>query len=235
MNKTIALGLTLVVGTAAQAAGPLAVTDVGLDANSAYVWRGYEIADKPALQPTMTVAVNNTPFSLNAWGSMVVQDRSTFEAADEFDLTLTGVHTANWGSRQVDLSGGGVLYTFPQAEKGAQRSAEIFATATLASGLAPGVEYWYDFDLFDTSYFSAGIAPSFPITKRLSLAVAPSIGWGDGDGSFGFQDATVSTSTDIAWSGLVFRPTFGYTYRAETIAADQSGTWAGLGIHFISE
>ena len=235
MKKTIALGLTLLVGTAAQAAGPLTVTDVGLDANSAYVWRGFEIADKPALQPTMTVALNNTPFSLNAWGSMVVQDRSTFEAADEVDLTLTGEHSAAWGARQVDLSLGGVLYTFPKAPEGAKRSAEVFATATLASTLAPGVEYWYDFDQFDASYVSLGLGPSLPISRTHSLEVAPSVGWGDADGSFGFQDVTISTSTNLSWSGLTFRPTVGYSYRAETIAADRSGAWAGLGIHFIPE
>ncbi|MBK8232886.1 MAG: hypothetical protein IPK72_20475 [Candidatus Eisenbacteria bacterium] len=234
MTMWLALPLTILAAGSARAEGSLALTEAGMDVFSAYVWRGYEVADKAAVQPTATIAVSDTPFALNLWGSFVVQERSDFSAVDEVDATLSLNREVAIGHQSWALSGGGTLYTFPGAEDGYRRSEEVFASATMVHPLAPSVRGFYDFGLFDAAYVSIGVAPAFRLSESLAVTLAPSIGLGDADTSFGLQDATLAASTAFEWSGVLLRPTLGYSYAPDTVNPDEQGIWGGVGVRFVA-
>jgi hypothetical protein len=84
--KLLALAVALFAGfgaSTAQAEG----FKTGVDLVSSYVWRGSELGDSPAIQPSLTYTFKNG-ISLGAWGSYGVKE-SLGERYKEVDLTVS--------------------------------------------------------------------------------------------------------------------------------------------------
>ena len=93
MKKATKYGIIAVaVAAGAALAGPALAADatVGLDLNSAYVWRGITFNDGAVLQPSVDVA-HPSGAGVNVWGNMDLDDYSGAVESGEFsevDLTL---------------------------------------------------------------------------------------------------------------------------------------------------
>lgn len=232
MKALVILLLSLTLVPRAQAGSRLEVDDLGLDLCTTYFWRGFEIVDHPALQPTASTSLTETPLSVAFWGSVVLGDHNNHDATDELDVTLSAAHDFALGERTVSAEAGSVLYNFPEAPKGTRRSAEVFASLSPDLALAPTVSYFYDFDQWDASYVSLALAPEFTLHDDSSFAITPSIGFGDTDQPFGFQDLTCAASTSFSWKGLDWVPTLGVTRASRNVNADRGGVWGTIGLRF---
>ncbi len=226
----LALCATLLQPVKARAEEPITLDDLGVDVCTTYFWRGYQIVDHPALQPVASASLANTPLSLSGWGSLTLGDRNNHKQVDELDLTFSAAHDAKLGERTFALEAGAVVYTFPEAPKGTRRSAEVFASVSPDAVLAPTLSYFYDFDQWDASYLSFALAPEIGLGGESTLTITPSVGFGDTDQAFGFQDATVTTSTTFSWRGLDWTPALGFTHTSRNVNADRGGVWGMIGL-----
>lgn len=222
----------LCLATASSAVGPLAVDELGVDLSTTYFWRGYEVVDHPALQPLVNLTLRDAPLSLTAWGSLTLGDHNNHKPSDEIDLTLAVAEEVTLGRLDLGLETGAILYTFPEAPRGTRRSAEAFVACSPDLPLSPTLSYAYDFDQWDASYLAIALAPELPLRSDRALAVTPSLGFGDSDQPFGFQDATLSLATTFAWRGLDWTPTLGLTRASHAINANRGGVWGTVGVRF---
>ncbi|NTW69341.1 MAG: hypothetical protein HGB23_05755 [Chlorobiaceae bacterium] len=118
MKKT-AKFLTLAVAILAGSVGTAQAADfkVGADVVSSYVWRGGELGNSPAIQPTLSYTCPKTGIIVGAWGSYAVsQDAgSRYKEVDLFatvpvgplSFTVTDYYTSTATSRTFDFSNDG--------------------------------------------------------------------------------------------------------------------------------
>lgn len=206
--------------------------DGALDTYSQYIWRGYNLGDKVAVQPSLTLGFGESGLSLNIWGSASLQNRSELKGYDELDFTLSYDHTISEESG-VGLSVGYIQYTFPSAESGTH-SEEFYAGISLDNTAAPSLTAYYDFGLADAWYITLGVGPEFPLDAegKASLSLGGSIGMSDGTGSMGFNDVTFSASVGIAAGTFTISPVLGYSLAAQEVNENESEFWGGLSISF---
>lgn len=234
-----AWALSLLLASACVTAGAaygetrLSWEDVGVDVCTTYYWRGYEVVDHPALQPTATFALGELPISLNAWGSLTLADRDNHPATDEVDLTLTTWRSLNWRSREIELSAGATLYNFPSAPEGTRRSAEAMLSAEAGGTLSPSIRGYYDFDQWDAAYVSLSFAPEIALADEHSLTVAPWVGFGDWDQDFAFQDAGATVGSTFAWQGLEITPLLGAARTSGAVNADRGLVWGTVSLRVV--
>ena len=206
--------------------------DGALDTYSQYIWRGYNIGDKVAMQPSLTLGFGESGLSLNIWGSASLANRDSLKGADELDFTLSYDRTISEESG-VGLSVGYVQYTFPSADSDTH-SEEFYAGISLDNAAAPSLTAYYDFGLVDAWYLTLGVGPEFPLDTegKVSLSLGASIGISDGTGSMGFNDVTFSASVGIAAGTFTISPVLGYSFSAKEVNENESETWGGLSISF---
>lgn len=151
-HRLIALLCGLVVSLPAAHAQPAVSSEVSLV--SSYHWRGYELADRPALQGSVEAEAHG--FSLSVWGSAATADRGALGAADELDVTLAyGDHVG-----LIGWSVGLAYYTFPNQGRFAwsdHATPEAFVALAPEVFLYPTLALYYDFHLGDGFYASLGV------------------------------------------------------------------------------
>jgi hypothetical protein len=206
--------------------------DGALDAYSQYIWRGYNLGDKVAMQPSLTLGFGESGLSLNIWGSASLQNRDSLKGADELDFTLSYDRTISEESG-VGLSVGYIQYTFPSADSGTHTE-EFYAGISLDNAAAPSLTAYYDFGLVDAWYLTLGIGPEFPLDTegKVSLGLGASIGISDGTGSMGFNDVTISASLGIVAGTFTISPVLGYCFADKDVNENESEFWGGLSISF---
>ena len=217
----------------ANAQGMIVSFDAGTDFYSQYWWRGFVLANKPTLQPSLTLGLGGTGLAFNIWGSMATADRKKgLDAADELDFTLS----LDRSFGVVGISYGYIQYTFPNAPKGAKHSEEFYVGLSIDSPAAPSVTVYHDFGLADASYLSLGIGPEFPLGEAASLGIGVNLGFSNyNNQSFGFNDFNVSASVGITRGVATFSPSIGFSVTDENIVgtgADKEEAWVGFGIFF---
>ncbi|MCH7783607.1 hypothetical protein IID62_11140 [candidate division KSB1 bacterium] len=123
-----------------------------------YIWRGYNIVDDPAIQPSLDFGFGESGFSANVWYSAGLSKRDKNGAADELDFTLDySTSLANGAA----ISLGFIYYTFPNQDNfdfGDHATPEIYAAFTPGVPyLSPTLTLYYDFNLGDDLYATIGI------------------------------------------------------------------------------
>lgn len=70
---TLAIALFVGAGNTAQAEG----FEIGADVVSSYVWRGADLGDSPAIQPSLTYTFEGIGIQVGAWGSYAISEDTT--------------------------------------------------------------------------------------------------------------------------------------------------------------
>ncbi len=152
----------LAVGAlAALAAAPAGALDVKLDlsAQSAYVWRGMLLDDRPVFQPSLTLSEG--PLEGSVWTNFALRsDDGTRGEPNEIDYwlayTLAG-EDADWTLTWYE-------YTFPHTDGESTR--EVWASVTLKNlPLAPSFTAIRDVQAIDGWYFLLSGSQSLGVLK----------------------------------------------------------------------
>lgn len=224
--------LTLCLGTTASVRADSGITaDAGVDIATAYLWRGYVLADALCLQPSVTLGSESQPLSLGIWGSLAVQDRKTWEEADEIDVTLDWTHERNAMGRTWTIGLGSVAYMMPTAET--THTEEAYLSLAVDVLGSPNVEAFYDFDAVDAWYIRPSLAQEWA-GDDLAGSIDAASGFSNYERAFGFHDAEVSGS--VSWSSgpWTLGPTVGVSFTREAINPDTPQVWGLFGLHWTS-
>ena len=210
--------------------------DAGADIYSHYVWRGYILATKPVVQPTITFRFGDSGVAFNVWGSAAVQERGAPEnlkEADELDFILSFDRSLGEEREAVGLSLGYIRYTLPNLA-GTQHSEEIYGGFSLDNSIAPSMTVYYDFGLADAFYVTAGIGPEFSLDNEgmTNLSFEASIGFSGAAESFAFNDFTVLSSIGVNLEAFTICPAIGFSYADDAVNIDNSEFWGGVSISF---
>lgn len=184
---TAACALALSAGHAAAAEAELGVT-----ANSAYVWRGQVLNDEAVLQPSLTVSTDYG-LSFNVWGNVDLTDNLGDDRKNEFnELDPTITYTLPIEAASIDI--GYVEYLFPHQTLEVEGAAEgetttesypgtreVFVSAGLDVLLSPTLAVYYDFDEAEGVYGVASISHSMDLVDKLSAEIALSVGYANED------------------------------------------------------
>jgi len=196
---------------AVAAAAPLPVPEappakdwsVGVSADlvSRYVWRGILINEDPVVQPSATLTWKG--LSLNVWQSWDTTDQLNHRGkVQETDYTLSYSKTVLDG--KLTLSGGAILYTFPDA--GVFNTTELFAAATVNTLLSPTIAVYKDIDESRGLYINPSISHTITINDKANVVLKASVGWGDAKnngfylGSAGGEVADYGLSAQLNYS-----------------------------------
>lgn len=188
---TIALAVTVCAALVSPALAADAL--VGLDLNSAYVWRGVTLNDGAVLQPSVNVD-HPSGAGVNIWANMDLDDyNNTLESGEfsEVDLTLY----YDIPVEQVDLSVGYIEYLFPATSptNGTPGTRELYlsvgqnlglydwANTAIPGGILAGIGWgWffaYDVDEFDDYYTNLSLTYGHDVNEQVSLELGGMVGY----------------------------------------------------------
>lgn len=171
---------------------------VGVDLNSAYVWRGITFNDGAVAQPSLDVTKGN--WGINVWGNFDIDDYDgTLEDGEfsEIDLTLS----YSFNVEILDITVGYIEYLFPEGGAGTR---EIFASFGVGflENFSAGADFYYDIDEVDDYYISLGLGYSCGLSDKVTLDAGVSIGIAGQDASLGpdegFHDINLSLGLSYA-------------------------------------
>ena len=183
---------------------------VGIDMNSAYVWRGITFNDGFVLQPSIDVA--NGGFGLNVWGNIDVGDYDDALDTGEFsevDITLSYAFDTD----PVGVTIGYIEYIFPITEAAADTAEEDLCLGTrelfvsfgmdIVGALSGGLDIYYDIDEFKDIYTNLSLAYSASLSDKTSLDLGAAMGYyffDDDDADDGLFDYALSAGLGYAVS-----------------------------------
>jgi len=153
----------------AAAADPVVEWGASIPFVSAYVWRGFVVADAACFQPTASVAVRG--LTITTWFNVIAG--SDDAGWSEHDLIVD--YTLPVGGWTV--SAGYTNYYFPTITDG-KVSNEFYGGVGWSGLLSPTVTIYQDVSVGAGTYLSAGVSQSFPVSKSgITIAPAATIGY----------------------------------------------------------
>jgi hypothetical protein len=174
---------------------------VGVDVNSAYVFRGITFNEGFVAQPYLEVS--GLPIDIGVWGNF---DIESDEARGYGDSQFSEVDI--YGSyalpiEEVDVSVGYTEYTYPTGGIDADR--EISLSFGLDTILAPslGIFYGLDGGIEENFYAEAGVGHDVALTEEVGLSLGALIGYLDPkEGDSGFHQYALSASLSYEFVSL---------------------------------
>lgn len=228
MIKKTLFALTALAATVSPAsAGEELSISGGVDVVSAYIFRGFQLADL-AIQPYVELGAGG--FYAGIWSSTPLEDRDLFD--NEVDIY------AGYGfdiSESLAGDVGFTRYIYTDSD-GEADTTEYYFGISHDSDLAPSLYLYYDVDLEATT-LEGSIGKSWDVGEDTSFDLGGTLGFIDADGDdFTYLIASAGFSKPIAenadaWIGLSYGfnsedGTFGETL----IDEDDQGLWLGIGI-----
>lgn len=175
----IAAGL-LAVCVCAATAGE---NTVGVDVNSAYVWRGVTRNDGPVVQPWVDLTVMEG-FGVHVWGNLDLDDYDgSVDDGEfsEFDVTLSYVVSAG----RFEYGFGYVEYLFPHSmtneTEGGTREIFGLVGVDLGRGFSAKAQVYYDFDEVEDFYGNLGLIYARELSDGVRSEVSASAGYAGKD------------------------------------------------------
>lgn len=167
--------LTWAVVGAALAMPALAIegtVDVGVQ--SAFIWRGMVLNDKPVLQPSLTVSHGD--FAAGAWFNLDLTD----DWGHRFEVNEADYWFAyTFETPKVDVTATGYSYTFPRTDVESTR--EIWVNATFKTLFSPSITVVRDVDAIEGWYFLlTGTQPLGVLVSDDSEGLAVTVNVGHG-------------------------------------------------------
>jgi hypothetical protein len=176
--------------------------ELGIDFNSAYVWRGITFNDGWVAQPSMTVEKGG--FSFNVWGNYDIDDYDGVVNDYDFsEIDLTVAYT--FPSDTVQFTVGLINYLFPGTD--APSTTELFTRLGVGGGMgwSAAVTFYYDVDEVDSYYTDFSLAYAKALTHAVTMEFGATIGYaGNGfaqaysGGERGFYDYGLSLKLTYA-------------------------------------
>jgi hypothetical protein len=194
------------------AALPLAGEISGqLDLVSRTIWRGFDLLpdNHAAIQPSLTIDLGKSGFSLNVWSSFALAQRGVFKYSDEIDLTLEYAFKMPEGWA---LSAGFIHYGYWCAEDfkfKTHTSREVYATVTGTDlPLAPTLSVYYDFNLGSGLYVTLGASHEWQVYEKLAVEVGGLVGFNSRQyiDKTGFSDIDLYARLPLTAGGLTLTP-----------------------------
>jgi hypothetical protein len=182
-----------------------------VDLVSRYVWRGFDLLpdNHPALQPSLSIDLGQSGFSLGVWGSFALERRDLFKYADEIDLTLSYDFTVPEG---WELSAGFTLYGYWFSEDFSFKdgtSPELYATVTRTDlPLSPSLSIYYDLNLGSGLYVTLGGSHEWSVSEKASVEAGGLIGFNSRQyiDKTGFTDIDLFVKAPLALGRLTLTP-----------------------------
>jgi len=161
---------------------------VGIDYVGKYIWRGQNLQNEGALQPSVSFSYGSLSGAI--WGSIDLTNWRDVNGDGHGDNAweLTEVdYSLDWTDSLGDLKGvayslGVINYTFPNT--GADDTTEIYVGLGFDLPLNPSVTLYHDVDDVDGTYISFAVGHSIDEILRLTpdlpvgLELGASLGWG---------------------------------------------------------
>jgi len=172
---------------------------VGVDVNSAYVFRGVTFNDGFVAQPYLEVS--GLPIDIGVWGNLDIEDYDGAVDGGQFsEIDIYGSYTLP--IEAVDASIGYTEYTYPQ---GAEADREISLSLGLDTILAPslGIFYGLDGGIEENVYLEAGVGHDIAVSEDIGLSLGAVVGYLDPkDGESGFHQYALSASLSYQFVSL---------------------------------
>lgn len=215
MKKHMMKVLAVAAASAVSAGSAFAAeATVGVDVNSAYVFRGTTFNDGFVAQPYLDVS--GLPIDIGVWGNLDIDDYDDALNSGEFsEINIYGSYAIP--VEGVDASIGYTEYIYPGAELEADR--EVSLSLGMDVPLAPSVGIYYGLDggIKDNLYVEAGVGHDVDLDEAISLSLGAAIGYLSPDeGEDGFSHWQVSAALNYDFISL------GVTY-VDTVDEDVLG------------
>ncbi len=186
---------------------------------SDYVWRGIQVHDDGAIQPSVGITYGG--FGANLWADYDIDANEHVET----DLTLS------YGFSPMDklsLEVGYIYYAIDGADNDSQ---EFYLSAGYDILLRPSLTFYYDFDAGDGGFLVASRGRSFGLPKEISLSLGGSASVNfdnavmgansSGNNVTDFYNGEVSASVSIpVYKAISIEPMIAYTFSLSDDAKD---------------
>lgn len=170
----------LAVGVCSSTAGE---NTVGVDVNSAYVWRGVTRNDGAVVQPWLDLTITEE-FGIHVCGNLDLDDYDgAVEEGEfsEFDVTLSYIVSAG----RFEYGAGYVEYLFPHSmtneTEGGTREMFGLVGVDLGSGFSAKVQVYYDFDEVEDFYGNLSLIYACELSDGMRSEVLAAAGYAGED------------------------------------------------------
>ncbi|GBE40223.1 bacterial protein of unknown function [bacterium BMS3Bbin09] len=159
-----------------------------VDLMSSYMWRGFELHEDPAIQPSVGITYGS--FGMNLWSDYNTETKE----ATETDLTLNYTFLID----KFSFDAGYIYFGLENATD----TQEIYLSAAYDMFLSPTLTVYYDFDEGDGTFIEASIGHNVAVGSDMTLSLGASASY-NADSSYsigaynGFHSANVSAALSI--------------------------------------
>jgi Bacterial protein of unknown function (Gcw_chp) len=223
----------------AEEAGPTLKFDASVDYMSKYIWRGQNLQDDGAVQPSINFTYGNLTGSI--WGSVEMSKiNNNSGEITEVDYSLD-YSDAIPGLEGVGYSIGVINYQFPNTK--VDDTTELYAGVSLDWLFSPSFTYYHDVDeVKGGSYLLFGFGHSFESIGEIvsgvpvGMDISASFGWGNktynkaywtggtGTNSGGLNDFVLSIAFPMEFSnGWSLAPSLNYVTLLDGDIRDANG------------
>ena len=230
MKRFVLLLLVCLAALAQPLAGALSGQ---VDMVSRYIWRGFDLLPEnhAAIQPSLTIELGKSGFSLNVWSSFALAQRGEFRFSDEIDLTLEYAFRMPEG---WELSAGFIHYGYWFAEDFKFKdhtSQEAFATVARTDlPLSPTLSVYYDFNLGSGLYVTFGASQEWQVNEKLAVEVGGLVGFNGRQyiDRTGFSDIDLYARLPLNLGGLKLTPSLNVMIPLLDEVNEDTEIWFGL-------
>lgn len=211
-----------------------------VDLTSRYIFRGMDVLfnNKPAIQPSVTYNFGESGFTLNAFASFCLTDRSIYKYTDEIDLTLTYLFkTPEKYSLLIGFQNYGFFFAKDFTFKN-NTTQEFFIEAGLPKVLfSPKLGIYWDINLGDGFYFQLSGIHALKINKKMNLEFNARLGYNAGqwipkDADRGINDLTMGVALPIKFENVTISPFFKCAFVFLDAINNDNEFWGGISVLF---
>jgi hypothetical protein len=175
-----------------------------LDIYSSYMWRGFELHEDVAIQPSVGITYGG--FGANLWSDI---------NADTGEITETDVTVTYAFSK--DMFGFDIGYIFYGLE-GIDETQELYIAVSYDTLLSPSLTLYYDFDEGDGAFIVASVGHDIAVNQDIAVSLGASMSYNAeseyaiGDYS-ALHNGEISVSTSIpVYEAISISPMLAYSF-----------------------
>ena len=208
MKRFVLLLLAFLVGAALTLPGAVYGQ---VDLVSRYIWRGFDLLpdNHAAIQPSLTIDLGESGFSLNVWSSFALAHRDVFRHSDEIDVTLSYVFQI---AESWEVTAGFTNYGYWFADDFKFKdntSQEVYVTVARTDlPLSPQLSVYYDFNLGSGLYVTLGGSHELKVNEKVSVEMGGLIGFNSRQyiDKTGFSDIDLYAKVPLTVGKLTLTP-----------------------------